>query len=64
MCFGSEFPESLVSNSKGRDFRAKTRIQSQNRTEKFNMLSIGLGIGLEDLVYSRFVGRKLKNYGI
>ena len=41
-----EIPESLVSDSKGRDSRYKTRNRNRNRTRNMGIHSLGLGIGL------------------
>ena len=39
----SEFPESLVSDSKGQDSRHKTRNRNRNRTQKMGIHSLGFG---------------------
>ena len=54
----SEFPESLVSDSKCRDSRLKTRNRTRIRPRYFSFQSLGLGIGIEVPRYSRLKGGK------
>ena len=54
--FESEFPESLVSDSKFRDSRLKTRNRTRTRPRYFSIQSLGLGIEVPR--HSRLKGRK------